>query len=482
MDYTYDKLNRISMVSNKKGSSVLSSTSYSYDDNGNVTTLIQTMLNQPTRTNNYIYDKLNRLTSVTRGDGTSVTYTYDLLGNRLTLADTGEATNSFDDISYQYDLNNTLVSAAKGTNTTTFDYAADGLRYKKTTGSKVIQYRYNTKQEVVAEVDGSNHTIANYVRGDRLLVKKDVASNNNYYYLYNGHGDVIQIVDTSGNVVNTYSYDEWGNIGNQTEGTPNVFKYAGEVYDDETGLYYLRARYYDPADGRFINEDTYEGQIVNPLSLNLYTYVTNNPLIYTDPTGHYNNHYDHGGSGGFLIRFRSNFKTSPEKLPEKIKTPSTPVRINLTQSEVDSLRAETNSLRARATSEGTGNVNRVISSVDDLSDASRANITTSQRATLNQQERTYSHLTEMDLKGAQRDLDGNPVPKPGGGYYDHAQEVSDAYRGLSDMKKSWEGILKNPNLDTELRQLYTSKLNEVNNTMKKVEDMFTPHGGVFPPK
>ncbi|MCC3379067.1 polymorphic toxin type 28 domain-containing protein [Paenibacillus farraposensis] len=51
------------------------------------------------------------------------------------------------------------------------------------------------------------------------------------------------------------------------------------------------------------------------------------------------------------------------------------------------------------------------------------------RATLNQQERTYSNLTEMDLKGAQRDLDGNPVPKLGGGYYDHAQEVSDAYRG-----------------------------------------------------
>ncbi|EHB62722.1 WXG100 family type VII secretion target [Paenibacillus lactis] len=131
---------------------------------------------------------------------------------------------------------------------------------------------------------------------------------------------------------------------------------------------------------------------------------------------------------------------------------------------------------------GTGDLNRVISSIDDLSDSSKSMITTSQRATLNQQERTYSHLTAMDLKGAQRDLDGNPVPKPGGGYYDHAQEVSDAYRGLVDLKKSWEGMLKNPNLDTELRQLYTSKLNEVNNTMKKIEDMFAPRGGVFPPK
>ncbi|MBT2289526.1 hypothetical protein J7E73_10350 [Paenibacillus albidus] len=131
---------------------------------------------------------------------------------------------------------------------------------------------------------------------------------------------------------------------------------------------------------------------------------------------------------------------------------------------------------------GTGDGDKIISSVDDLSDVAKFKITTSQRATLNQQERTYSHLTEMDLKGARRDLDGDPVPKPAGGYYDHAQEVSDAYRGLVDLKRSWEGMLKNPNLDNELRQLYTPKLNEVNATMKKIEDMFAPHGGVYPPK
>ncbi|MDF2804183.1 MAG: hypothetical protein K0S61_4088, partial [Anaerocolumna sp.] len=63
-------------------------------------------------------------------------------------------------------------------------------------------------------------------------------------------------------------------------------KYAGEVYDEETGLYYLRARYYDPALGRFINEDSVEGQVNNPLSLNLYTYCYNNPTKYIDPSGH----------------------------------------------------------------------------------------------------------------------------------------------------------------------------------------------------
>lgn len=119
-----------------------------------------------------------------------------------------------------------------------------------------------------------------------MLVKKEISTGKDYYYLYNGHGDVIQLIDRSGNIVNSYSYDEWGNVAQKIEGTVNSFLHAGEQYDAETGLYYLRARYYDPRDGRFINEDTYEGQIKNPLSLNLYTYVHNNPLSYVDPTGH----------------------------------------------------------------------------------------------------------------------------------------------------------------------------------------------------
>ncbi|USB31956.1 RHS repeat-associated core domain-containing protein [Paenibacillus sp. YPG26] len=66
-----------------------------------------------------------------------------------------------------------------------------------------------------------------------------------------------------------------------------AFRSSGELWDDTTKLQYLRARWYDPSVGRFINEDTYEGELNNPLTLNLYTYVHNNPLIYTDPTGHW---------------------------------------------------------------------------------------------------------------------------------------------------------------------------------------------------
>jgi len=63
-------------------------------------------------------------------------------------------------------------------------------------------------------------------------------------------------------------------------------RYAGQMYDNESGLYYLRARYYDPRIGRFISEDTNKGDINNPSSLNLYTYCWGNPLKYVDLDGH----------------------------------------------------------------------------------------------------------------------------------------------------------------------------------------------------
>ncbi len=119
--------------------------------------------------------------------------------------------------------------------------------------------------------------------GNKPLARK--IGSNYYYYLYNGHGDVIALSDESGNIVNSYDYDEWGNLTSESEQIANPIRYAGEYYDNESGLYYLRARYYDPVLGRFTSKDSVEGDITNPLSLNLYTYVENNPIIYLDPSG-----------------------------------------------------------------------------------------------------------------------------------------------------------------------------------------------------
>ena len=108
------------------------------------------------------------------------------------------------------------------------------------------------------------------------------------YYMYNGHGDVAALLSTAGDTLATYYYDIWGDLVEKMESelVNNPFRYAGYQYDEETGLYYLNARYYDAKIARFLTEDTYRGRQNDPLSLNAYTYCHNEPIRYKDPSGH----------------------------------------------------------------------------------------------------------------------------------------------------------------------------------------------------
>jgi RHS repeat-associated protein len=124
---------------------------------------------------------------------------------------------------------------------------------------------------------------SSYINGINLIA---IQGQDTLYYIYNGHGDVVAIADGEGAITNQYDYDIFGNVILSTEGHRNTRKYAGYYYDEETGHYYLNARYYDPKTARFITEDTYKGRYNDPLSLNLYTYCANNPIMYYDPTGH----------------------------------------------------------------------------------------------------------------------------------------------------------------------------------------------------
>jgi RHS repeat-associated protein len=106
------------------------------------------------------------------------------------------------------------------------------------------------------------------------------------YYLFNAHGDVVQLTDAAGEVTKSYEYDAFGVEENPSASDSNPFRYCGEYYDISSGTYYLRARYYDPTTGRFLSEDTYQGKATDTLSLNLYTYCKDNPIVFIDPNGH----------------------------------------------------------------------------------------------------------------------------------------------------------------------------------------------------
>ena len=136
--------------------------------------------------------------------------------------------------------------------------------------------------------------VRTYVRGINLILSQSGA--NTDWYLYNAHGDVVQLTGGDGTVTRSYRYDAFGNEQEPDPADTNPFRYTGEYYDAETGTYYLRARYYSPGIGRFITRDTVRSMSsesmagqrhVHALSLNLYTYAHNNPTRFTDPTGHY---------------------------------------------------------------------------------------------------------------------------------------------------------------------------------------------------
>ena len=118
-----------------------------------------------------------------------------------------------------------------------------------------------------------------------------------YYYLYNGQGDVIGLIDATGAVIAHYEYDAWGKLLSVTDangeeilyGTEvaiiNPIRYRGYYYDNETGFYYLNSRYYDPEVGRFINADAYASTGQGILGHNMFAYCGNNPVNRVDPSG-----------------------------------------------------------------------------------------------------------------------------------------------------------------------------------------------------
>ncbi|CAM4395821.1 RHS repeat protein [Paenibacillus alkaliterrae] len=311
----YDNANRLKSLKNyNNAGALLESYNYTYDANHNITSVAT-----GASTITYQYDSLNQLTNETLADGTSITYTYDAVGNRTSKAVTKGTTTTTTNYTYDaanqltavngqaytYDANGNLtnngsktfvynaenqlieVKDSAGTSLAKFTYDHEGKRTSMTTASGTIYFHYSG-DKVVYETDANNTIVAEYIWDALSRPVAMIKGGTTYYYHLNGHGDVTKLTDANGNVVAEYQYDTWGNITSQTGtmASSNPYRYAGYRYDQETGLYYLMARFYDSNVGRFVTRDTFHGFEDDPLSLNLCAYAKNNPIVFVDPDGH----------------------------------------------------------------------------------------------------------------------------------------------------------------------------------------------------
>ena len=294
---------------------------YGYDDNGNIASAT---LNG--KWTGYTYDALGQLVQVndhsdTRSgeNGTTWKYTYDLGGNilkkeRFAYADTttpletvtyeyGDANwrdkltavngstirydaigNPLNDGTWTYTWQNgrQLQKMQKSGVTAEFVYNADGLRVQKTVNGVATKYTLHGKN-IVHMTSGTDELHFFYDAQNRPAVV--VYNGTAYAYVKSLQGDVVAILDENGNAVVSYGYDAWGAplwcTGElaETLGKVQPFRYRGYVFDEETGLYYLRSRYYNPRWGRFVNAD---GAIIQK---NLFAYCSNGPIVGYDPSG-----------------------------------------------------------------------------------------------------------------------------------------------------------------------------------------------------
>ena len=208
---------------------------------------------------------------------------YDEIGNPLKFRD---------GISMTWKNGRQLATLTNGQTSASYDYDESGIRTKKTVNGITTTYQLDGSK-IVSE--NRNGNIIQYYYNEAGSVIGLRYNGNDYFFRRTVQGDIIAILNTSGEVVVTYEYDPWGNIlstsGSMaaTLGADNPFRCRGYYYDNESGFYYLQSRYYDPATGRFLNADdtAYIGASGTILGYSLFAYCENNPVSYMDSTGNW---------------------------------------------------------------------------------------------------------------------------------------------------------------------------------------------------
>ena len=259
--------------------------SYSLDGNGNIHSVNTQALDAnglPTgspRGNVYYYEDKQWCDKLTRVNNTGY-ITYDEIGNPL---------NYRDGMSFTWRNGRWLSTTTLNDGTkVTYRYNANGMRTQKQVGSKVTDYYYDSNNNLIAEKT-DNATLFFYYDTENSPVALSY-NGKMFYYVKNLQGDIVKILDEDGQEKASYVYNAWGNILSQSEdelSSINPLRYRGYVYDEDTTLYYLQTRYYDPTTGRFINADDTEfiSSSGTAIGDNIFIYCENNPVNNVDYTG-----------------------------------------------------------------------------------------------------------------------------------------------------------------------------------------------------
>ncbi|WP_418880828.1 RHS repeat-associated core domain-containing protein [Waltera sp.] len=315
---TYDGDGNIRTLETRAGENVLLSFAYRYDGNGNRTakTGTQAALGGITAGNNaldlsYNYDVRGQLLEERR-NGASVCYAYDKAGNRIRKTDAQGETR------YLYNEKNQLTAEESPVDRKQFSYDRQGGIIEEKNAAGIRLFSYNSRhQQTRVETETGNvqenrydaeglrfellengrRTSFVYHNGELLQEEGREEQGTSYhlgagmeafrrgqelsYYHRDEQLSTALVTDGHRNVQNSYQYDAFGMSLGTTEKLNNRIRYTGQQYDDVTGQYYLRARYYNPVAGRFMQEDVYQGD-----GLNLYAYCGNNPVVYDDPSGY----------------------------------------------------------------------------------------------------------------------------------------------------------------------------------------------------
>ncbi len=260
--YTYDLLGRLAAETTPEGT-----TSFTYDARGNRLTSTAGEV-----TTTYGYDLNNRMLT-SAANGVTTTYTYDDNGNTLSAQEGTAAAKQ-----YSYNAANQLTGYTDPAESITaaYTYQPDGLRKSKTIDGATTDFVWDG-QQLALEETGSASTV--YIRGLQLIAQTGgTAASDALYYLHDGHGSVTRLTNSAGTITGNYQYDAFGNQENSADDS-NPFRYCGEYFDSEMGSYYLRARNYTPALGRFTQEDPIKD------GDNWYVYCGNNLVSNVDPMG-----------------------------------------------------------------------------------------------------------------------------------------------------------------------------------------------------